>query len=60
MTLKKIPEGPKMLSFEKIRCQMTLKKHFTVLNFCLSLKKKCILRCRRRRTTMFGALSYGA
>ncbi len=59
----KIPMGPKMLIFEKNplkHSQMTLKEHFTEFIFCLSLKKKCILRCRRRRRTLFGALSFGA
>ncbi len=56
MTLKKIPKGSKMLIFEK-KSTVTLSND---LIFCLSLKKKCILRCRRIRTTMFGALSYGA
>jgi hypothetical protein len=63
MTLKKIPMEPKMLIFEKNplkHSQMTLKEHFTEFVFCLSLKTKCILRCRRRRRTLFGALSYGA
>ena len=39
---------------------MALKEHFTVFIFCLALKKKCILRSRRRRIIMFGALSYSA
>jgi hypothetical protein len=63
ITLRKIPKGPKMQIFRKNslkHCKMALKEHFTVFIFCLALKKKCILRSRRRRTTMFGALSYGA
>ncbi len=41
-------------------CKMALTEHFTLFIFCVALKKKCILRSRRRCTTIFGALSYGA
>ncbi len=43
MTLKKIPKGTQNANFRKNplkHCQMTLKEHFKVLIFCLSLKKK--------------------
>ncbi len=63
MTLKKNSYGTKNANFRKNplkHSQMTLKEHFTEFIFCLYLKKKCILRCRRRRRTLFGALSYGA
>ncbi len=63
MTHKKIRTEPKMLIFEQNpleHSKMVLKEHFSVLIFCLALKKKRILRSRRRRTTMFGAISYSA
>jgi hypothetical protein len=63
MPQKTIPKGPEKLIFEKINlehCKTDLEEQFTVFIFCLALKKKFILRCRRRRLTMFGALSYSA
>jgi hypothetical protein len=58
----KIPVGPKMLVFEKINSNIVtaLEEHFTEVTFVPALKKKYILRSRRRRTTIFGAFSYGA
>jgi hypothetical protein len=63
MTLKKILYGTQNATFRKNpleHSKMALKEHFTVFIFCLALKKKGILRSRRRRTIMFGALSYSA
>ena len=63
MPQKTIPKGPEKQIFEKINlehCKTDIEEHFTVFIFCLALKKKFILRCRRRRLTMFGALSYSA
>ncbi len=63
MTLTKNSYGTQNANFRKNpleHCKVALKEDFTVFIFCLALKKKIILCSRRRRTTMFGVLSYSA